>query len=294
MRPDEPLTAGAEGEADAEAGDGAAAARAGRTRTLSIVVPVRHDRDRLERLLASVAAQSVAPDEIVIVDNGGNGDLVPLAARYGCRVVPEPVVGIPAATSTGLDAAFGDLLARVDADTVLPPDWVRAAHERFADPAVDAATGWAWLPSAPPLASRLLVTAYLGGYTVLAGVALGHRPLWGSSAVLRRDLWLAVRDDVCRDDQRVHDDLDLSIHLPPGTRVLRDRRLSVGVSTRPFRDPGKLRRSASMGVHTFTRHWPEELPPYRWARIARARRTQARSGGRTSSQPSCGVSQVSR
>ena len=294
MRPDEPLTAGAEGEADAEAGAGAAAARAGRTRTLSIVVPVRHDRDRLERLLASVAAQSVAPDEIVIVDNGDNGDLGPLAARYGCRVVPEPVVGIPAATSTGLDAASGDLLARVDADTVLPPDWVRAAHERFADPAVDAATGWAWLPSAPSLASRLLVTAYLGGYTVLAGVALGHRPLWGSSAVLRRDLWLAVRDDVCRDDQRVHDDLDLSIHLPPGTRVLRDRRLSVGVSTRPFRDPGKLMRSASMGVHTFTRHWPEELPPYRWARIARARRTQARSGGRTSSQPSCGVSQVSR
>lgn len=296
MPPDEPLTAQADTDAAADAASeaGGRAASAGRALTLSIVVPVRNDRDRLERLLASVAAQSVAPDEIVIVDNGGNGDLGPLAARYGCRVVPEPVVGIPAAASTGLDAASGDLLARVDADTVLPPDWVRDARERFADPAVEAVTGWAWLPSAPSLASRLLITAYLGGYTVLAGVALGHRPLWGSSALLRRELWLAVRDDVCRHDQRVHDDLDLSIHLPPGTRVLRDRRLSVGVSTRPFRDPGKLWRSASMGVHTFTRHWPEELPPYRWARIARARRTQARSGGRTSSQPACGVSQVSR
>ncbi|MDR6904961.1 glycosyltransferase involved in cell wall biosynthesis [Agromyces sp. 3263] len=318
MPADEPLTAQADtddaAEADtdaaAEAGFDAAAEAGGRAGpagqvlTLSIVVPVRNDRDRLERLLASVAAQSVAPDEIVIVDNGGNGDLGPLAARYGCRVVPEPVVGIPAATSTGLDAASGDLLARVDADTVLPPDWVRDAHERFADPGVEAVTGWAWLPSAPPLASRVLIAAYLGAYTVIAGLALGHRPLWGSSALLRRALWLAVRDDVCRHDQRVHDDLDLSLHLPPGTRVLRDQRLSVGVSTRPFRDPGKLWRYASMGVHTFRKHWPEEFPPYRWARIARARRAeprrahvrwaQPRSGGRTSSQPSCGVSQVSR
>jgi glycosyltransferase involved in cell wall biosynthesis len=239
--------------------------------TLSIVVPVRNDRDRLERLLASVCAQSVAPDEIVVVDNGGNGDLEPLVERYGCRVVPEPVVGIPAATSTGLDAASGDVLARVDADAVLSPDWVRSAHERFADPGIEAVTGWAWLPSASPAASRLLIGAYLGGYTMLAGLALGHRPLWGSSALLRRELWLTVRDYVCRDDQRVHDDLDLSIHLPPGTRVVRDPRLSVGVSTRPFRDRGKLWRDASMGVHTFARHWPEEFPPYRWARIVRAR-----------------------
>jgi glycosyltransferase involved in cell wall biosynthesis len=288
MRPDEPLTA------PTDAGEGARVAEAGRALRLSIVVPARNDRDRLERLLASVAAQSVAPDEIVVVDNGENGDLGPLASRYGCRVVAEPVVGIPAATARGLDAASGDLLARVDADAVLPPDWVRAAHDRFADPEVEAVTGWGWLPSVPPLASWLLIPAYLGAYTVIAGVGLGHRPLWGSSAVLRRDLWLAVRDEVCRDDQRVHDDLDLSIHLPPGTRVLRDPRLSVGVSTRPFRDPGKLRRYASMGVHTFVKHWPEQLPPYRWARIVQARRAQARSGGRTSSQPACGVSQVSR
>lgn len=267
--------------------------------TLSIVVPVRNDRDRLERLLRSIAAQSRAPDEVIVVDNGGNGDLDALARRYGFRIVTEPVVGIPAATARGLDAASSDVLARVDADSVLPRDWVAAAHDRFADPAVDAVTGWAWLPSAPRGASRVLVLGYLGGYTLLAGIGLGHRPLWGSSALVRSSVWRVVRDDFCRDDQRVHDDLDLSIHLPPGTRVLRDRRLSVGVSTRPFRDPQKLWRYAAMGVHTFVRHWPHEFPPFRWARIVRARATggaarapqgvaasdQARSGGSTSSQP---------
>lgn len=239
--------------------------------TLAIVVPVRNDRGYLERCLQSVAAQSVVPDELIVVDNGDNGDLRDLAAHYGFRIVEEPVVGIPAATGTGFDAASAEVLARIDADSVLPTHWVQTAIERFSDPAVEAVTGWAWMPNASRPASRLGVAAYLGGYTVAAGLGLGHRPLWGSAMLIRRRVWTTVRERFCRDDQRVHDDLDLSVHLPPGTRVIRDRRLSVGISSRPLRDAAKLSRYVAMAVHTFVKHWPRELPPYRYARIVRAR-----------------------
>lgn len=181
------------------------------------------------------------------------------------------------------------MLARIDADSVLPPHWVRAARERFADAAVDAATGWAWLPNAPRVLSRIGIAAYLGGYTVAAGLGLGHRPLWGSSMLIRRSVWTAVRAAFCRGDERVHDDLDLSMHLPPGTRVLRDRRLSVGVSSRPLRDAAKLRRYVAMAVHTFVKHWPRELPPFRYVRIIRAR-AAARRSRHPASSPATGGS----
>lgn len=239
--------------------------------TLAIVIPVRDDRGFLERCLRSIAAQSVAPDELIVVDNGENGDLRGLAERFGFRIVDEPVVGIPAATATGFDAASAEVLARIDADSVLPVGWVQAATERFSDAAVDAATGWAWMPNASRLGSRLGVAAYVGGYTLAAGLGLGHRPLWGSSMLIRRRVWTAARTLFCRDDQRVHDDLDLSVHLPAGTRVIRDRRLSVGISSRPLRDAAKLRRYVAMAVHTLVKHWPHELPPYRCVRIIGAR-----------------------
>ncbi len=246
--------------------------------TVAIVIPVRNDRGYLARCLRSIEAQSVPPDELIIVDNGENGDLGELAARFRFRIVAEPVVGIPAATATGFDAASAEVLARIDADSVLPPRWVHAARERFADPAVEAVTGWAWMPNAPRRVSRLGVAAYLGGYTLAAGIGLGHRPLWGSSMLVRRHVWSVARTRFCRGDQRVHDDLDLSVHLPPGTRVIRDRHLSVGVSSRPFRDAAKLRRYVAMAVHTFVKHWPRELPPFRYLRIIRARATRRRRG----------------
>ena len=246
--------------------------------TLAIVIPVRNDRAFLERCLVSIEHQTVPPDEVIVVDNGDD-DLTDLARKYGCRIVREPVVGIPAASARGLDAATADVLARIDADSQLPPGWVEAARERFADADVQAVTGWAWLTDRPPIVSRLSLWWYLGGYTVLGAIGLGHRPLWGSAALLRREVWLAAREHVCRDDQRVHDDLDLSFHLPPGTRVLRDRRLSVGVADRAFHDPVKWCGYTSRGVYTFVRHWPRELPPLRYARIIRARHPIWCAGG---------------
>jgi glycosyltransferase involved in cell wall biosynthesis len=92
--------------------------------SVSVVIPVKDDAVPLERCLAALARQSVAPLEVVVVDNGSVDDSAGVAARYGARVVPEPAPGIPAAAATGYDAALGDVIARCDADTLPPPDWV--------------------------------------------------------------------------------------------------------------------------------------------------------------------------
>ncbi|WP_210505253.1 glycosyltransferase family 2 protein [Naasia sp. SYSU D00057] len=240
--------------------------------TLSVVIPVKDDAVPLERCLRDLAAQTRAPDEIVVVDNGSTDDSAEVARRFGARVVPEPRPGIPAAASTGYDAATGDVVARCDADSRLPRDWTERVLAGLAD--VDAVTGpgrFYDVPARLARLSRLFSALYLGAYVATTGLALGHAPLFGSNLGMRRSAWLAVREDVHRDDPEIHDDLDLAVHLGTGHRIRWDRSLVVGISSRPFRDRAALRRRFRRGMRSLTLHWPEEYPPYRWARRIRNR-----------------------
>jgi len=245
--------------------------------SLALVIPVLDDRELLARCLRSVTAQTVRPDDLIVVDNGSTDGSADVARRFGARVVHEPTRGIPAATAAGFDAATADVLARVDADAVLPPTWVADAKRRFDSARVTVVTGAGRIPAWPEPVSRLAMGAYLGAYSLAAGAALGHRPLWGSAMLVRREVWNRIRDEVCRDDARVHDDLDLSVHLPAGTRVVRDRALTVAVARRTVGDGSRLVRSFGMAVHTVVKHWPDEAPWRRYGRILAARRSARRA-----------------
>ncbi|MDX6367652.1 MAG: hypothetical protein QOK30_2728, partial [Nocardioidaceae bacterium] len=65
--------------------------------TVSVVIPVRDDAAALRGCLHSLTCQTMAPMEIVVVDNASTDDSAAIAIRYGARIVAEPVVGIPAA-----------------------------------------------------------------------------------------------------------------------------------------------------------------------------------------------------
>ena len=47
-----------------------------------------------------------------------------IAARYSVRIISERHQGIWHASAAGYNAATNDIIARCDADSQLPPDWV--------------------------------------------------------------------------------------------------------------------------------------------------------------------------
>lgn len=96
---------------------------------VSVVIPVRDDAGHLDRCLRALAVQTSPPWEVVVVDNGSTDDTPAVARAHGARVVPQPRVGIPVAAATGYDAARGEVIARLDADSVPPPDWVARVVE---------------------------------------------------------------------------------------------------------------------------------------------------------------------
>ncbi|CAQ02142.1 putative glycosyl transferase [Clavibacter sepedonicus] len=263
--------------------------------TISVVIPVRDDAGHLRACLQALAGQTVAPDEVVVVDNASSDDSAEFARLAGARVVHEPVVGIPAAASAGYDAARHEVIARLDADCVPPADWIeRLGDVLAARPDVAAVTGAARFLDGPRALRGIAAVSYLGAYFGSVTLALGHPPLFGSNFALRRDAWLEVRDEVHREGTHLHDDIDLSVHLGPEHRIVLDTHLRMQISMRPLTAPSTLPLRMSRGMASLTVHWPRELPWLRWWRTGRlalhergARRAVA--AGRTGSAEPAGL-----
>jgi dolichol-phosphate mannosyltransferase len=89
--------------------------------TITVVVPARDEAERIGPCLDGLLAD---PDvlEVLVVDDGSTDGTAALAAAQGARVVdagPAPAgwVGKPWALQRGLEAARGDVVVSVDADT---------------------------------------------------------------------------------------------------------------------------------------------------------------------------------
>ncbi|WP_202614226.1 glycosyltransferase family 2 protein [Marisediminicola antarctica] len=234
---------------------------------ISVVVPVKNDARELDLCLLAITGQTISALEIIVVDNDSSDDSALVARRHGAIVIPERKRGIWAAAATGFDHASGDVIARCDADSRPDDDWLeRIAIELDAHPEAVAITGPGRFYELGPVRRVLADIFYMRAYFVLAHGALAHRPLFGSNFAIRTDVWRDVSARVHRDDPDVHDDFDLSYHLDPCSTVLVDRRLQVGISSRPFSGAASMLVRTRRAMHTVAVHGVGEHPIHRWRR----------------------------
>ncbi|GHF11614.1 glycosyltransferase family 2 protein [Pseudolysinimonas yzui] len=237
---------------------------------VSVVIPALNDAAMLARCLTSLAQQRRVPDEIVVVDNGSTDDTRAVAEAAGARVIWEPIRGIPRASAAGYDAARGELIARIDADSVCPPEWLERAIAAFdADPDLAVISGSGEFYDAGPLKRRLGKSWWVGGLYWSMTIYLGHAPIFGSNFAMRRAVWNELAPEVHREEVDIHDDLDLSLHIKPWMAVRYDPDLVVGISARPFDTWTGFTRRLSWIIPTLRNHWPDDSP---WARRSARRR----------------------
>jgi glycosyltransferase involved in cell wall biosynthesis len=224
------------------------------SRSISVVIPVRNDAKMLQSCLGALAGQTRQAEEIVVVDNGSSDASAAIATAAGARLISEPHRGIPFAASAGYDAARGDLIARIDADTVVPGNWLAQAERTFdRDPDLAVLTGGATFYGSSELVHRLGERLYVGGMYWSMTAYLGHPPIFGSNFAMRKEVWQTLRDEV-HVESGIHDDLDLSLHIRPGMHIEYDPSWSVAISARPFATASGLVRRVAWVVPTLRNH----------------------------------------
>ncbi|WP_141726895.1 glycosyltransferase family 2 protein, partial [Streptomyces niveus] len=102
------------------------------TPRLTVVVPIYNVEDYLDDCLRSLAGQTMADSEVVMVNDGSTDGSARIARRFAeqddrFRLVEQPNAGLGAARNTGVRHARGEFLSFVDSDDVVPDD----AYERM-------------------------------------------------------------------------------------------------------------------------------------------------------------------
>src|SRR5579884_4992 len=106
---------------------------------LSLVIPVYNEAELLPLCLDSVAALKDKPDEVIVVDNNSSDQTAAIASSYSfVKLIKEPRQGVVHARSRGFNEATGDIIARIDGDSILPPDWTDRVKAVFKDQSIDA------------------------------------------------------------------------------------------------------------------------------------------------------------
>lgn len=98
--------------------------------TFSVVVPAYEAAAFVASAVESALAQTLAPHEVIVSDDGSTDALAEALAPFGHRVtlVPGAHGGPAAARNRALLAATGDFVAALDADDAYHPERLEALH----------------------------------------------------------------------------------------------------------------------------------------------------------------------
>lgn len=223
--------------------------------TVSIVIPVYNEESQLAACLDAIAVQTVAPLEVIVVDNNSTDQSMAIAQHYPfVRVVRESRHGKAFARSTGFDNAKGDIIGRIDADSVMERNWVKRVEYAFADPSLDTITGLGYTCTMHRLGWPR-TTLWSNVYFWNSRVYFKTNVLWGANMALRRRLWPLIREEACMDDTRVHEDTDIALLLAARGHIIKqDKELRITTNGQSYGYLPKLCRYLVLQYRTKQRH----------------------------------------
>lgn len=197
---------------------------------ISAVIPAYNEENHIGFCLEHLLGQEEKADEIIVVDNNSTDNTAKIARSYGVHVVEEKKQGMIHARNKGFNTARFEIIARTDADTILPSDWILKIKENFKNENIDALSGPAYFFKLPSFIqiSHLPTLVFFR----IVGKLLKHDSLYGPNMALRNSIWQKLKNEVCLTDSKAHEDIDLAMHLNRYGRIKFDESLRVYTSPR--------------------------------------------------------------
>ncbi len=188
----------------------------------SIIVPAKNEQDNIGKLLSSIQRVNFPRNlfEVMVIDNGSIDNTIDIAHQFGCRVYVQPGVTISALRNYGASQARGKILAFIDADCTVSPDWLSIASEYvdqhdvvcFGNP-----------PGIPEFATWVQKTWYQ-----VRGKASGRievRWLESMNMFVLKDIFLKIGG--FNEELTTCEDYDLSLRLQTEGKIISDSRLQT-------------------------------------------------------------------
>lgn len=102
---------------------------------ISFVIPALNEEKYIKETLVAILnqAQLNLIKEIIVVNNGSTDRTAAIVRNFknNVRLIDQPKPGLALTRLTGFKAAKGDIIASIDADTLIPPYWAERIEEKF-------------------------------------------------------------------------------------------------------------------------------------------------------------------
>lgn len=198
---------------------------------ISVIIPAYNEEDYIGKTLDSINSQTVLPNEVIVIDNNCTDDTISIAKSLGASIVKESKQGMINARNKGFNTAKFNLIARCDADVILPNDWIEKIIKNFSSRKIDALSGPviyydSFLQYTTTFPSRIYLK-------ILSLMTHGNQYLVGPNMIITKKIWRKVRSQVSLKDSSVHEDIDLSLNiLRVGGKIGHDNSLAIKTSSR--------------------------------------------------------------
>jgi len=240
---------------------------------ITAIIPNWNGERFLSRLLQDLARQTTPPSRTLVIDNGSSDGSVALAEGAGATVIRLPENrGFAAAVNAGINAASTPLLAILNNDIQLEPDYLEKLSNALADD-IHFATGKIFKVNPPNLLDATFDAIARSGCALRCGNGEPDGPAYQAlrrihsapmtAALFRRSLFL----EIGQLDERFEsylEDIDFGIRcaqaFKQGVFVPDALARHHGSATLGEWNPSTVRRISRNQVFLVAKHYPKGWP----------------------------------
>lgn len=198
---------------------------------VSVVIPVYNEEKYIKNCLDSLAKQVEKPDEIIVVDNNSTDKTIEIVKKYkSIKIIKETTQGMTPARNTGFNQTKYEIIVKCDADSVLPQDWIKNIKNDFLQDSEIIAISMPIKFNDIYFILDNTIPFYI--YLFIPRLMTGFYYLIGPGYAIKKTVWNKIRNEICLDDKKVHEDIDISFHLKKYGKIFHDGKNVVSSSAR--------------------------------------------------------------
>lgn len=204
---------------------------------ISVIIAAYNEEQNLPKCLTAIVSQDFPKDqyEIIVVDNNSIDKTAEIARSFGTRVLIEEKQGNTFAVKKGMDNADAQIIAMVDADTIVDKNWLSEISKVFEDENIVGLTGMGYVKSGNKfidIFERLFYEYFLKFHFLI-----GKPHITGFNLALRKTAYEKIGGiDI---NFVMSPDIDLGLRLKRVGKIVFDKKMRALTSFRRWQEtPG--------------------------------------------------------